>query len=444
MRILCSCLVLCVAFALPGISMGQGPIRLDGEFDDWAGLSDKLYEDPVGDATGGFDLSRVDAAVHGKTVFIRFDTQKRLNLQSGDPADGTLRLRFETSNNKGLVLDLRNRNATLIEGANQTAIAWPKLQFAALPTFATTDFELRVDLSELKVATGDTVRLQFEGSDRLAKPILLTITEAGAVRREKRDLTAPANSIRIASLNTLRQGSASRDRATEIKKLFELADADIYCFNEALEEPIFRSTFDNVLPPRFAGSKNVHWAATCGIVSRFPITPLTIQAQEAAALVHLPNNKKLVVVSAHFRCCGYSGSREDKTRVDEVELLLSDLQRMRDGVFGQDPASAGVMVLGDFNLVGSRTPLDLLNKAGLKDVFLSCPVDGSTMTWQGVSPQETFWPGRLDYVTVDTTRLSARGGFILNSHQLSVLRDEPTPNPPASDHSMLVVDIETR
>ena len=74
--------------------------------------------------------------------------------------------------------------------------------------------------------------------------------------------------------------------------------------------------------------------------------------------------------------------------------------------------------------------------------MLTCPVDGSAMTWHGITPTESFWPGRLDYVTVDQERVKATGGFIVDSEQLGQLDTDLATDVPASDHSMLVVDLE--
>jgi hypothetical protein len=64
------------------------------------------------------------------------------------------------------------------------------------------------------------------------------------------------------------------------------------------------------------------------------------------------------------------------------------------------------------------------------------------MTWRGISARESFWPGRLDYVTVDEERIEPTGGFILNTEQLNQLDPAMATDVLASDHSMLVVDLD--
>ena len=439
--------IIAIAFALSLVTVcheslyAQKSIQLDGEFHDWTQV-DPAASDPIGDATGVFDLSRVSSFVDGKTIYLRFDTQTPLNLQSGPETEGTLRLRIDLSPDRRLVVDFRQRQAMLTTKNAARTVPWKEIRFTALPTYASTDFELRLDLRGLGIREGEEVQIQFEGSDQLVKPIRLTMGEEVTRPLDPSDLTKPSKSLRVASLNTLRQGIAVPERAPSIRSLFEFADADIYCFNESLDERTFRESCLKVVPQTLAETKHIHWASTCGIVSRFPLTPLAFRCREAAALIQVPDERPLVVVSVHFKCCGFAGSTEDRRRIEEVEALLSDLERMRQGEFGVEAADAGVIVIGDFNLVGSRKPLDMINKAGLKDVMLTCPVDGSAMTWHGIRPTESFWPGRLDYVTLDEARVKSTGGFIMDSEQLGQLDADLATDVPASDHSMLVVDLE--
>lgn len=436
--------LVCVFALMPSRLFSQIPtvMELDGFFDDWV-EPDLVVAEPMGDATGAFDISQVAAVTDGTTLYLRFDTGRTLNLQNGPREEGTLVLHLELPNDRELKINFRERHAMLSTPSSTSRLPWGRIRFATLPTHAANEFELRLDLNDLGIREGQTVMLNFSGSDSLSSPIAIKLRSRGTKSLPPIDFQKPTEAIRVASLNTLKQGSASKERSPSIRSLFKLADADIYCFNEALDEQLFRSTCANVLPPAFAKIDNVHWSATCGIVSKHPLTPLNFSCREAAALIQLPDGIPLVVVSVHFKCCGYAGSREDKIRISEVEALLSDLQRLRDGAFGARAASAGVVILGDFNLVGSRTPLDMINAAGFNDVLLRSPVDHSAMTWRGIDPREPFWPGRLDFAVVDSNRIEVRNGFLLNSEQLGKVQPDAAKEPLASDHAMLVVDLVT-
>ncbi|MGB0598237.1 MAG: hypothetical protein ACPGLY_16240 [Rubripirellula sp.] len=416
-------------------------ISIDGEFTDWRQLG-TVVSDPVGDATGAFDLSRAETFVDGTTIYLRFDTQTSLNLQSGPPAEGTLDIRIQLDSDRVLLIGLRDRQARLVTTSETRVVPWNEIEFAALPTYATDDFELRINLGFLGVPTGQQITLNFQGSDELAEPIALKLKQHTPRAVANPDLKKKLlGALRIASLNTLKQGSNSIERKPAIKNLFDFAGADIYCFNEALDETVFRKSCFEVLPAAFANTKNLHWSSTSGIVSRFPLTPLPFNCLEAAALIEIPGQGHLVIVSAHFTCCGYKDSKKDLKRIREVKELLADLQRLRRGEFGVQAAKAGIIILGDYNLVGSRAPLDLVNEAGFKDVLLTSPVDGSAMTWRGIDPQESFWPGRLDYVAIEQERVQSQGGFILNTEQLNRFDTSFASETLASDHSMLVIDV---
>ena len=72
---------------------------------------------------------------------------------------------------------------------------------------------------------------------------------------------------------------------------------------------------------------------------------------------------------------------------------------MRNQQFGKEAMQAPVIVIGDYNLVGSRKPLDILLAAGLSEVLPVRQGNGFAHTWQGLKEDESFWPGRLDLLT---------------------------------------------
>ena len=164
----------------------------------------------------------------------------------------------------------------------------------------------------------------------------------------------------------------------------------------------------------------------------------------AAALIEIPGKQPIVVVSVHFKCCGYAGSEEDVKRIKETDRLVQELAETEGGKFGEKAAEAGVVVIGDYNLVGSRKPLTNLIDNGLEDFLLRSPADGSATTWQGLRATESFWPGRLDYVTFRADRLEAKGGYKLSASELQLLRPKLKVPKAVSDHSMLVIDVAPR
>jgi endonuclease/exonuclease/phosphatase family metal-dependent hydrolase len=149
-------------------------------------------------------------------------------------------------------------------------------------------------------------------------------------------------------------------------------------------------------------------------------------------------DQRLLVVSAHLRCCGYAGSFEDRTRVVEADAIRRAIaDAVASGRFD------GVIIGGDLNLVGSRWPLDIL--AEDLQVVEPFQIGGrSNTSWSDV--RQPFLPGRLDFLLVTEPSLSVRRSFVLNTRLLNPrwlrrhgLRSGDTAE--ASDHLPVVVDL---
>jgi hypothetical protein len=264
------------------------------------------------------------------------------------------------------------------------------------------------------------IKLNFSGSDKLDEPVSVVL-DKGEVRRSDLSLArTDKNGIRIANLNTLRQGLSDATRSESIKRLLAATSADIFCFEEEWEEEKFREAAPLMVPTDESKSLNLHWFGGCGIASSLRLEPLPMKLDRgAAALVELPNNNHVIVIAVHLKCCGYAGSREDETRVRQARQLVGQIQRLRDGDFGEKPKGAGIVIVGDYNLVGSRKPLDILKTAGLTDVLMRAPAHGATYTWRGITKEESFWPGRLDLVMYGPAVLKPLNGFVLDTSRLS-------------------------
>jgi hypothetical protein len=76
--------------------------------------------------------------------------------------------------------------------------------------------------------------------------------------------------------------------------------------------------------------------------------------------------------------------------------VASAIKRIRSGEYGKLAQTARIVVLGDYNLVGSRDPLERILAADLEELTFRSVFDGSTATWRGFNKKETFWPGQLD------------------------------------------------
>lgn len=436
-------LIVCF-FASPAAAQRPEAPSLDGLFDDWS-ADDILVQDPSGDASGGFDVTMLAGKMsRSGMLYLNFKITEALNLQNGERSDGTLAISIrhaEGRNDLALVLDLRNRSAFLSNAQNQK-LGWTALGMTCLPTYASDQYELMVNLQSVGMRDfGRGVKVQISGSDNL-EPALIRPSKFKVVDTPNRLSRERGTDFRVANLNTLQSGLANRERGDAIKRLLNAADADIFCFQEEWKENLFLAGISNA----FSGQINHVWEGGCGIVSRKPVIRVPMKLDRAvAAAVEISKRERVVVIAAHFKCCGYVDSREDDLRVQQAQQIVGEIKKMRNGEFGEALANAGVIVLGDYNLVGSRSPLNELNKGGLSDVVLKCPADGSAYTWRSLRPDDSFWPGRLDLMT-HSTHVKPVSSFILDSERLSP-RDLKTGklnrnDSRASDHLMLIGDFQ--
>ena len=149
------------------------------------------------------------------------------------------------------------------------------------------------------------------------------------------------------------------------------------------------------------------------------------------------------VASIHLRCCGYAGSWQDQARIAEVNAIRAMLQT----AFGAPDSLR--FVGGDFNLVGSRTPLQILQRglgAGggdLRPAKAPLAGDAAFHTWR--DPRSRFTPGRLDWLLYDPARAHEVESFVLDTRGLTaealVGAGLQVGDSDASDHLALVVDV---
>ncbi|MHB8969632.1 MAG: endonuclease/exonuclease/phosphatase family protein [Pirellulaceae bacterium] len=443
-----------------GIRVAAAPAgepRIDGLFDEW-GEGSTVVVDEVGDSTAAFDLVRVAVRTQGTQVYLHFEIGQELNLQAGRGDEGTLRLTVELPDQRILSIDFRDRFACWTDRPDER-IPWTAIKFACLPTFAAKAYELRLDLASLGVSRGDSIKIQFAGSDSLPEPLCVAVGDPPAPSGVMPKL-GKAGDVRIANLNTLYEGLSHPQRSAQIRRLLSSVAADICCFQEELSEDLFRTAAPRVVPRKGGAELNLHWQGDCGIATCLPLQPLPMQFEMrfsrtdaedretgAAAAIQLPDGQYVVVCAVHLSCCGFRNDVRDQSRVHEVQRLVSQIDRLRAGEFGAHLRNAAVVVVGDYNLVGSRQPLATLESAGLAECLLYGLVDRSACTWRG-DEDESYWPGRLDLMTYDSKTLESKAGFVLNTEDLSesllsehgLRRDDSL----ASDHLLLVADFVMR
>lgn len=431
----------------PEPAAGPTP-SIDGAFEDWSDEL-RLSTDPIGDATGAFDVSALYAVAWGPELYVRFSTSTHLNLYNGLPDDGTLVLGVELEDGRAMRLDFRERDVA-VDG--DPALGWTDLGLVAAPSHASTDFELRLDLSQLGVDDGERLALWLEGSDTVA-PMEITVGPAVPVKKVPFDVTLEEGAFRIASLNTHESGLVDPSRGAALGRLLEAVEADVYCLQElgGMTDEQIASSVASAL-----GDDAAEWNVRSygygqyvksAVVSRSPLLPIpTTSAARFAGAVVLLDQGPVAVFSVHLKCCGFIGSDEDWSRLEEADLVRRTITNLRDGSLGAEWAeyvNAPVVVVGDFNDVGTPQLQDIFAGQPHQLTRVQPPHASGRDVFSWREPSSGFPPAVLDRAFYD--RLVLSRGFLLDSATLDAATLDDTgldvADSAASDHLLLVSDF---
>ncbi|MEL6329493.1 MAG: hypothetical protein AAFR38_07505 [Planctomycetota bacterium] len=472
------------------------PAIIDERFDDWS-AGDLLATDPAGDSrVDGFDLTRVWARTHGTTLYVSFEFDGTLrSLQSGELL-AQPQLAVTLPNGNELVVFHRQRFAVVIDSPLASSddllelphIPWPLLDYTLLPTVASPRYELRVDLAPAGAAIGDTIGVHLESPtvraladsgdgiarvllsapDNIDTPIELELTPPGSPAPRVPTDRAPGTDIRVAVFNVLASQLTEADTPDiddpydRLSRLVRAARADIYLFQEQSGSRLDLSARLTTLDPLDNGA--LWFAHTDDTDSRFgsdfvlatrPLIPVTdaIANPFAAAVVGDDPETAVLVLSIHPKCCGYAGSSEDDTRIAEADQTAEMIARFRRAELGPELApfaDVPVIVAGDWNLVGSNTPREILTAPDgpALDHMILLKTDGrDAATWRALNGLG-FTPGLLDLVAFSPESLEPLGGFVVDTERMTPSELQALGLRPldslVSDHLMLVADFKLR
>jgi endonuclease/exonuclease/phosphatase family metal-dependent hydrolase len=149
--------------------------------------------------------------------------------------------------------------------------------------------------------------------------------------------------------------------------------------------------------------------------------------------------RRLLAVSVHLKCCGNIGSGEDATREAEAQAIRDAIREAIERNAGDRPIE-GLVIGGDFNLVGSREILFLAGEgidfdgSDLAEADLPSLDDLSVATWG--REESEFFPGQLDFMLFSDASLALRKGRVADP---ALLLRGGKGNP--SDHLPIVADF---
>jgi endonuclease/exonuclease/phosphatase family metal-dependent hydrolase len=348
--------------------------------------------------------------------------------------------------------------------------------FSFAPTYASTWYEARVTrtpggsvpfdrsglLSQGAIA-GAVVAYDAGGSIELTSDIFRVEGVPGCMEHARRStLRVPAKApgaVRVVSYNVLR--SAPDAKPEVFSRIFRALDPDVVLVQEweVQEAQRLVDWFTQHAP------QGAPWHAAClpgkvmegagvGIIARSPVTLVTdplllddarnTQVRFVGAGITTPVGPMLAA-SVHLKAAGSMGSSEDQRRIREAELIRAV---MADRYSSSQEAM--IVIGGDYNLVGSRTPLERLIEgidADATNLGVANPQtvgDRTFATWSEAGNR--FSPGRLDFIAYGDANARVSRAFVLDTSRLS---DESLQEAgllvgdtaEASDHLPVVVDL---
>ncbi len=472
---------------------GQGvnPVVIDGNFDDWS-QRPTLLVDPA-DAPDAFaDIGRVAIDDDPHWLHLLVDLRRPVTLQQ---LDGRLQLLLDLDLDErtgmtehGMAgVDLvvtftppnRNRpdrpgmgvGVEWLRGNDRVTLSPYDFELAFAPTTASEMFEMRlsraVDLGERPSLDGAGLRGRWVLIDDRGEVVDSTDTFRHAYTTRARSYEPPRHSgdplarargtaVRVVSWNV--EYGAHLTNPDPFVRVLRALRADVLLLQElnAADGPErLHEWLSTHLPER-------PWSVTVGaaggnlrtaVASVLPLRELSEldritydrdgrsrDVRTASAMVDVGGVPTLFM-SVHLKCCGRADGPEDEQRRLEMGAIL-------DAITGVAAYGAPIVVGGDFNLVGARSPMrPLTGEWGLRKADLMHLDARGVATW--FDPDSPFTPGRLDYVLFCNASLDRLGGFVLDTrhlapHWLERHRLERDDVRGASDHFPLVVDLGVR
>ncbi|TVQ51572.1 MAG: hypothetical protein EA377_12265 [Phycisphaerales bacterium] len=471
------------------VAATQSPtISIDGKFEDWQRVRPAARTRGSSPSSAPVSFGQVKITHDDEFVYLKVDLGRKVNPQrldgrmilaldvDGDESTGSaeygvrgadLLIEFTPRNTRhpdrpGMGVGLRS---TTLEGGGRGGLSPYDLSFAFAPTYASEKIEMRLERrvtvpGSPKTFDGDRFIGQFvlvdtEGEVVHNTPAFqyrLTETEPVEIKFEDDPLKrADGTDVRVVSWNA-EHGSliANPDPFARILKAL---DPDVVLWQELTprNSASQMAAFMNEHVPAGEGKQ---WRVVfgegggplrCAIASRLPIRH--VQAVDTIPYPNRPDrqvrvagaaitvgDKELLAVTTHLKCCGAMNTREDRQRMEEVQLINN---AVRQALQGHD--FDGVIVGGDLNLVGEREPKLVLSRGIAPDGSNLKTTDAYHLsgrmnaTWSERRSQ--FTPGRLDFLLFSESTLRAARSFVLET--------EEVPAKWLEKHGMLATDTTT-
>ncbi|MGP1273482.1 MAG: endonuclease/exonuclease/phosphatase family protein [Phycisphaerales bacterium] len=448
-------------------------IALDGRIDDWptesAAVADRDY------LYLRFKADRpTSLQSNGEALMVQLDVDADpLTGRRDGPLGIDLAITFSPPGDEG-ELKGGTRVEVISPEGEKSIVPAAALDIAFAPTHASEWFELRIGrrfaveglLPNRGLLGSGSVAGRIVLYSALGRPIAAAdrfeLELVPASGRPNRDaILVPERSlgsVRIVAFNVL---NSSPDKTPEpFTRLLRALEPDVVLVQEWYDQTpeSLAAWFNRELPIATSWQAVTSEGRGVAVVSRLDLQPLGPPAvvirpegedrtvRVAAALVDSPAGP-LAVASVHLKCCGSLGGREDLLRSAEASAITAMLREAL-----ADAGPHGLVIAGDYNLVGGTEPLAIMSEGmdldGSELLVVEPFVLGDPAVYTWSDPRSAFLPGRLDYAAVSDSVLEVERAFVFDAERLDPIALEAMNLDPldsrASDHRPLVIDVRSR
>ncbi len=372
---------------LPMLLLALSPIQIDGKFNDWA--------DDVTQQEDDYYIYKL-IELPSEACLQQLPEQKIIAI-------GDYKV-FFSPNGKGYGVSCK-------QGEEWVSPYEVGIVFA--PTTASTTFELRIHKPNIQVPTKP---LSFEGK----------------------------GDIRVVSWN-VKFGNLFDDKARSARILKAL-DPDVLLLQEldGEDESSTLVLFLNEITEanwsaglsQVHGTERHHQLRSAVATSFIAKRNMEIPNLKAIHSVIDVQEKPINFISLHLRCCGGPIGEAEERRQEEATAIRNVIDNI---------SSPRWIIAGDWNLVGTTKPLDIVREGKLAIVDAYQPDGLLNATWSDTTSD--FTPGRLDWMLYSPETLKLVNCFILDTADLdSKTLDDKNLNlkdtAEFSDHLPLVADFK--
>ncbi|MDP7009624.1 MAG: endonuclease/exonuclease/phosphatase family protein [Phycisphaerales bacterium] len=241
------------------------------------------------------------------------------------------------------------------------------------------------------------------------------------------------------------------DEATRSSRILKAINPDVLLLQE-LDGDDHPEKVKKFLQETLGGNWTVHMTAEHGthrheqlrsaiatnhtVLRSSPIDPETGKHCKALISAIAIQKKPINFISLHLRCCGGPDSEAELQRIEEAEAIHRAVASRQSPRF---------LIAGDWNLVGTKKPLELVQANVLATVDAYQPDGLLNATWSDTS--SSFTPGRLDWMLYSPNTLEVTHCVVLDTADLDAdsllnydLLQEDTAE--LSDHLPLIADFK--